>query len=263
MIDTHTHLYTDTFAEDGAEAVERAVTAGVKLMIFPNIDVDSVAPMLELNLLKPEQTRIAIGLHPTEVRPSWREDLDTILKASESVTPVAIGEVGIDLYWDKTLRNEQIDAFAAQIIIAQERKLPVIIHCREALDDILSVLRAAEKPLPKLVFHSFTGSKTDVEKIREIADSMFGINGVVTFKNARELQEAIPAIGLHRIMLETDSPYLAPVPMRGKCNESAYLPYVLRKVAELLELEPETVEKTTDCNAASFFNLIDYQLTHK
>ncbi len=255
MIDTHTHLYTDAFAEDSAEAVDRAVSSGVRLMIFPNIDVSSVAPMLELNHLKPEQTRVAIGLHPTEVKPTWREDLEKILKDTEVAEPVAIGEIGIDLYWDKSLRIEQMEAFAAQIKIARERGLPVIIHCREALDDILDVLRTAEKPLPKLVFHSFTGSAADVAKIREVADPMFGINGVVTFKNARDLQEAIPAIGLDRILLETDSPYLAPVPKRGKRNESSYLPFVLKKVSELLNLDEETVEKATDRNAVSFFNL--------
>lgn len=263
MIDTHTHLYTDEFAEDSDAAVEKAITEGVKLMVFPNIDISSVAPMLALHHRHPDHTRVAVGLHPTEVKPTWRSDLDNIFHAFKGAVPVAIGEIGIDLYWDRTLRREQRDVFAAQIEIAKEHGLPIIIHCREALDDILDVLQAAGATLPETVFHSFTGSVADVAKIRKVTDPMFGINGVVTFKNARELQEAIPAIGPDRIMLETDSPYLAPVPMRGKRNESAYLTYVLRKVSELLELEPETVEKATDRNATSFFNLIDYPLTYK
>ncbi len=255
MIDTHTHLYTTEFANDSDSAIERALDSGVRLMVFPNIDADSVAPMLDLHKRHQEHTRIAVGLHPTEVRASWREDLNAILKASEAVAPVAIGEAGIDLYWDKSMRVEQSEAFAAQIKIAQERGLPVIIHCREALDEILEVLQAAESPLPKLVFHSFTGSASDVARIREIADPMFGINGVVTFKNARELQEAIPAIGIDRILLETDSPYLAPVPVRGKRNESSNLPHIMKKIADLLNLDPEAVEEATDSNAISFFNL--------
>lgn len=263
MIDTHTHLYTAEFSEDSDSAINRAIAAGVDLMIFPNIDVDSMAPMLSLHRRNPIRTRVAIGLHPTEVRTTWRSDLEKIMQASEDISPVAIGEVGIDLYWDKTLRSEQRDAFAAQIEIAKERQLPIIIHCREALDDILDVIRGIEAPLPKMVFHSFTGSAADVAKIRSVVDPMFGINGVVTFKNARDLQEAIPAIGLERIMLETDSPYLAPVPKRGTRNESAYLPYVLGKVAELLHLDPKAVEEATDRNASSFFNITDYPLTLK
>ena len=258
MIDTHTHLYTSAFAQDSAEAVERAISEGVGFMILPNIDFHSVAHMVDLHLRFPKYTRIAIGLHPTEVKTTWRENIEEILRAAETITPTAIGEVGIDLYWDKTFRRQQIDAFAYQIEIAKEHDLPVIIHCREALNDIIDVIKAAGNNTPKLVFHSFTGSIDDVKKIRKIADPMFGINGVVTFKNAKELHSAIPIIGLDRIVLETDSPYLAPVPKRGKRNESAYLPFVLEKVAELLELEPDTVEKATDRNAISFFNITDY-----
>lgn len=257
MTDTHTHLYTAEFAEDGDAAIERAWAAGVELMIFPNIDADSVAPMMDLHLRHPLHTRVAVGLHPTEVKPSWREDLDQILRSAEKVSPVAIGEIGIDLYWDQTLRSQQREAFIAQIETAKKLNLPVIIHCREALDNILDALRTIEGPLPKMVFHSFTGSTADVARIREVTDPMFGINGVVTFKNARELQAAIPAIGIDRILLETDSPYLAPVPMRGKRNESSYLPHVLKRVAELLQLDPKTVETATDRNATEFFNIID------
>lgn len=254
MIDTHTHPYLEEFADGGAEAVERALSAGVRHIVLPNVDTSTVAPMTALHHLYPESTSMALGLHPTEVGADWQHIVGEMEKMLEGGGYVAVGEVGIDLYWDATHRREQSDAFEEQLRIAERLRLPVIIHCREGLDDVLAAI-AKVNPSVRLIFHSFTGSPDDVRRIREVCDPMFGINGVVTFKNARELRESIPEIGLSRILLETDAPYLAPVPHRGKRNEPSYLPAVCSKVAETLGMSFEAVESATDQNAKATFSL--------
>ena len=220
MIDTHTHLYLDSFPEGGENVVSRAVEAGVSHLIMPNVDTTTIGSMMRLHHALPDVTSVAMGLHPTEVRDDWRQhvgEMETMLDAGGFV---AVGEVGIDLYWDKTLE-----------VIAEAA------------------------PKVRLVFHSFTGAPEDVERIREVCDPMFGINGVVTFKNAEPLRTSLQEIGLDRLLLETDSPYLAPVPNRGKRNESAYLPYICRRVADTLGLTSEEVERATDHNAIQTFRL--------
>lgn len=256
MTDSHTHLYGEEFSEGGVPAVERALAAGVNRMILPCIDPTSVGPMLALHTRFPENTSIALALHPTEVREDWRERLEEIRRGFGDAALCAIGETGIDLYWDRTYRGQQKEAFAFHLELAREMSLPVIIHCREALDDTLEVIEthgSRHGALPPLIFHSFTGSPDDVERIRRTADAWFGINGVVTFKNAGSLREAVGVIGLDRLLVETDSPYLAPVPKRGKRNESAFLPYILHKVAELCGVPPVEAERVTDANAAKLF----------
>ena len=258
MTDTHTHLYSRQYGDDAAGAVERALAAGVKHLVLPNVDRDSIGPLLELHRLYPECTSVAMGLHPTDITDAWPKDLKEIERRLDTERCVAVGEVGMDLYHDRSRREEQREVFARQLRMAIERGLPVIIHCREALEDTLAVLRSVEaegRGLPQLVFHSFTGSADDVRCIREVCDPMFGINGVVTFKNSVPLQEAVPVIGIECIVLETDSPYLAPVPYRGKRNESAYLPEVCLKVAQLIGMTPVQVETETDANARRLFGL--------
>ncbi|MDE6670086.1 MAG: TatD family hydrolase [Muribaculaceae bacterium] len=258
MIDTHTHLYSRQYGEDAAGAVERALAAGVTHIVLPNTDHDSIGPLLELHRRYPECTSVAMGLHPTDITDAWPEDLAEVEQRLDTEKCVAVGEVGMDLYHDRSRREEQREVFARQLRMAIDRGLPVIIHCREALDDTLEVLRSVEaegRGLPQLVFHSFTGSTEDVRRIREVCDPMFGINGVVTFKNSVPLQEALSEIGLERIVLETDSPYLAPVPYRGKRNESAYLPEVCLKVAQLTGKTPAQIEAVTDANARRLFDL--------
>lgn len=254
MTDTHTHLYLAEFPEGGDCQVRNALSAGVGHMIFPNVDSDTVSPMLALHERFPEVTSVAMGLHPTSVGENWKEILDDMWKMLESGQFVAVGEVGMDLYWDKTFRKEQAEVFAEQLRMADSLGLPVIIHCREALDDTLAVIRR-QSPNVSLVFHSFTGSPEDVRKIRECCDPMFGINGVVTFKNAQPLRDSLPEIGIGRILLETDSPYLAPVPMRGKRNESSYLPYICGKIADIFEMTPDEVSDATDRNAGNIFGI--------
>lgn len=254
MTDTHTHPYLPEFENGGADMVERALAAGVDHMVFPNVDVATMEPMMELHRRFPQHTSVALGLHPTEVHAGWESIVDGMEAELRKGGFVAVGEVGIDLYWDASERQLQIEAFERQLRIADALRLPVIIHCREALEETLTAIGKV-KPSVTLIFHSFTGSPEDVGRIREVCDPMFGINGVVTFKNAALLREAIPAIGIDKILLETDSPYLAPVPHRGKRNESAYVTAVCAKVAETLSLPPADVERITDLNARRvFFN---------
>lgn len=256
LTDTHTHLYDPAFDADGggSTAVDRAIAAGVERMIFPNVDTASVEPLETLAAQYPGRVFMAMGLHPTEVHPDWQPTLAAIeariLAAPERY--VAIGEVGIDLYWDTTYRQEQIEAFERQARLAVQLDKPVIIHCREGLADTLDVLRRV--PGVRAVFHSFGGTADDVAAIRAEGDFYFGINGIVTFKNSG-LREVLPEIGSGRILLETDSPYLAPVPKRGRRNESAYLPYIAQTVADALEMSVEKLTEITTANAAEFFRL--------
>lgn len=256
MTDTHTHLYLFDSYEQGRDALKKAIDEGVDRLIFPAVDSASIDAMLKMQGEFPNNTSIAYGLHPTSVNVEWRSELTSIvnkIKESESL-PIAIGEVGIDLYWDKSFRDQQIEAFSFQTEMAKEAALPMIIHCREGLEETLDVIKNENSGL-NCVFHSFTGSKNDVETIRKVGDYYFGINGVVTYKNAETLRDALPIIGLDRILLETDSPYLAPVPFRGKRNESAYIVHVAKKIADVLHVSFEDVVETTNRNASAFFKI--------
>lgn len=255
FVDTHTHLYLEEFAPTPQDAVKRAIDAGVTKMIFPNVDLSTINPMKELSSSFPLNTFMAMGLHPTEIKETWVEDLAKTKEEFNKHTDkyIAIGEIGIDLYWDKTFRREQMQALEQQFQWAIDANIPVIIHCREGLAEILEVLdRMNEKP--KGVFHSFGGTIDDVEQIRKRGDFYFGINGIVTFKNSK-LRETLPYIGINRILLETDAPYLAPVPHRGKRNESAYLIHTAAHIAQHLALTTEQVAQKTFYNAHQLFGI--------
>lgn len=256
IIDTHTHLYLPEFdGDEGSIAtVRRAVDAGVGKMIFPNVDLTTVEPMKQLHRAAPDVTYMAMGFHPTEVNERWRDSLAQI-RAELDAAPsdyVAIGEIGMDLYWDRTYADEQMQALEVQMQWARERDLPVILHCREGLDQMLEVLQ--EFPAVRGVMHSFGGTIQDVERIRRVGDYYFGINGIVTFKNSG-LHEVLPAIGPERMLVETDSPYLAPVPHRGKRNESAYIVHTVARIAQSLMLTDEKVADVTTANARILFDL--------
>lgn len=225
------------------------------MMILPAVDPSTFEPMMRLHERFPESTRIGIGLHPTELGADWERTLDDIERMLEENPGKfsAIGETGIDLYWDKSQREEQKISFGRQLDWAVKYDKPLIIHCREGLEDTLDVIASREERLPEMIFHSFTGSPADVRRIREVCDPWFGINGVVTFKNAKELREALPEIGIERIVLETDSPYLAPVPHRGKRNESAYLGSVCSMIASTLNISAKEVETLSDLHAKQIF----------
>ena len=255
FVDTHTHLYLDEFAPTPQDAVQRAIDAGVTKMIFPNVDLSTINPMKELSSSFTLNTYMTMGLHPTEIKETWVEDLAKTKEEFDKHIDkyIAIGEVGIDLYWDKTFRSEQMQALEQQFQWAIDANIPVIIHCREGLNEILEVLDSmTEKPIG--VFHSFGGTVDDVEQIRKRGDFYFGINGIVTFKNSK-LREILPHIGIDRILLETDAPYLAPVPHRGKRNESAYLIHTAAYIAQHLSLTTEQVAQKTSYNAHQLFGI--------
>ena len=255
LTDTHTHLYLDDFAPENEATVRCAIDAGVNTLIFPNVDLNTIAPMKALHSVFPQNTFMAMGLHPTEVRETWQDDLKTVENEliSNKNLYVAVGEIGIDLYWDKTFVEEQKKVFAHQAGLAVKLNLPVIIHCREGLDEILSILAAMEKK-PTGVFHCFNGTKSDIERIREIGDYYFGIGGVVTFKKST-LKELLPEIGIDRILLETDSPYLAPVPHRGTRNESSYIPDIAQFISNELNISYNTIAEHTTANAHALFKI--------
>lgn len=266
MIDTHTHLYLGDYSEedsDGcAKAVDRAVEAGVEKMILPSVDRESAPLVAGLHRLRPDCTFTAMGLHPTEVEPDWREEIDEIVAQLRPTHPVAIGEVGIDRHYGDDNLELQKEAFLAQLLLASEENLPVIIHCRDGVEECCDCIVKAEKltasegkKLPTLVFHSFTGTPDDVRRIREVCDPYFGINGVVTFKNSGRVPEAVKEIGIERIVLETDAPWLSPVPKRGRRNESAYIPYINDKIAQILDMTSSGVSEITDRNAKQIFGI--------
>lgn len=254
MIDTHSHIYCDAFDDDRALVVERSQQAGVSHLILPNENLASVPLLKDLHALYPAYTSMAIGLHPEEVKPNYREELDAMRAMLDSGEFIAVGEIGMDLYWDKTYRAEQMEALKIQLEWCQEKDLPFIMHCRDGMDEVLEVLDSLKGDMPRGVFHCFGGDEHDIERLRERGDFYYGIGGVVTFKKSK-LPQLLPIIGLDRILLETDAPYMAPVPMRGKRNESSYIPYINNHIAQVLGTTPEEVSRVTDVNAKTLFNL--------
>lgn len=252
LTDTHSHIYLPEFEADRAAVVQRAFDANVTHMILPNIDISSIAQMKALVSQYPDNFRMAMGLHPSEVFENYAEVLNVIIDElrNEATDYVAIGEIGIDLYWDKTYEAQQMAVFEQQLILAEQTGLPIIIHCREGLDQVLEVLQ--RYPSVKGVFHCFGSTIDDVERIRKVGDYYFGIGGVVTFKKSK-LPDVIPAIGLDRILLETDAPYLAPTPYRGKRNESAYVACTAAFVAQKFELTVHEIAEITSKNSENLF----------
>lgn len=255
MIDSHSHIYMSEFDTDRNEVIRRSIAAGVNTIILPNVDVESITPLHNTLAGYPAHCRAAMGLHPTSVDENYRDTLHQIKQQFDLHNYCAVGEIGIDLYWDKTFRNEQCEAFATQIGWAQQLELPIIIHSRDALDTTIEVLQQFPHNTVKGVFHSFTGTPLEVEHIRRtVGDFYFGINGIVTFKNAH-LEDLIQAIGLERILIETDAPYLAPVPHRGKRNEPSYIPHIAARIAAIMGCTIEQVDEITTRNTRSLFKL--------
>lgn len=253
IIDTHSHVYLPQFSADADEMMQRAVQAGVGHIIMPVTDDESLRQAVDFHHRYPELTSVAVGYHPTDLPRDISGIAENVTHALDSldVPIVAVGEIGIDLYWDTSRIADQRQAFAEQCRIAALRDLPVIIHCRDGLDDTLDVLSHLEQ-VPRGVLHSFTGTADDVERIRQVGDFYFGINGVVTFKNCA-VKDALSAIGPDRLLLETDAPYLAPVPHRGKRNEPAYVALTMQFIASHLGIDPATIEHITTTNARCLF----------
>ncbi len=252
MIDTHTHIYLEEFDNDRDEVVSRAKAGGVEHIILPNVDLDTVQAMHDTHRRYPDYCRMAMGLHPTSVDADYRRQLDRIHDHLAEGNYCAVGEIGLDLYWDKTFAQEQEEAFITQVGWAVELDLPVIIHCREAFTEMLALLQSGRVPAFRGVFHSFTGSADEVRQLRATGDYYFGINGIVTFKNAH-LEEVVREIGIDRLLLETDAPYLAPVPHRGKRNEPVYLSRMAERIAEILGITSHGVDTSTTANAIRLF----------
>ena len=252
MIDTHSHIYTKEFDADRAEAIQRAKDAGISHIILPNCDSRTLPQMLALEAAQPGYCYGAIGLHPTSVRENYLVELACIDSELKRRDWIAIGEIGIDLYWDKTFLAKQISAFRQQINWALEYNLPVIIHVRDSFRETMNALAPYKNSGLRGVFHSFTGSLNEALEIIEFGGFMLGINGIVTFKNSG-LANVVAQIDLKHILLETDSPYLTPAPYRGKRNESAYLALVCQKLAEVYFTSSRQIDTQTTRNAKSMF----------
>jgi len=254
-IDSHTHLYVEAFEEDRKETIQRAIDAGVELLLLPNIDVETINPMKQLVLDFPNNCKAMMGLHPGNVKEDWKEQLSLMKEELYSNDDyIAVGEIGMDLYWDKTFVNEQRIAFAEQIGWAKELNLPIVIHARDAFQEIYEVLDELNDDALRGVFHCFTGTKEDAEKVLNYGGFKLGIGGVLTFKNSK-LDEVIETIDLEHIILETDSPYLPPVPYRGKRNESSYLLHVAEKLADVKKVSMREIEEITTKNTKQLFKL--------
>lgn len=255
LIDTHSHLFLEEFTEDLPQVMERARNAGVSYIFMPNIDSTTIDSMMSVCNAYSGFCYPMIGLHPTSVNESYERELAIIYeRLSAPNNFIAIGEIGLDLYWDKTFLKEQLVAFEKQIEWALEFNLPIVIHSREAFDYIYKVMEPYKNTALSGVFHSFTGTQEEADRLLEFEGFMLGINGVVTFKKST-LPETLLTVPLERIVLETDSPYLTPVPNRGKRNESAYVKDTLNKVAEIYRMTDEYVAEVTSENALKVFGI--------
>ena len=223
-------------------------------IILPNENLESVPRLAAMREQYPDYISMALGVHPEDVKDDYLDVLNKMRPLLDQYPVVAIGEIGIDLYWDKTWREQQHHALDIQLHWCHELGVPFIMHCREALDDILDVIDHLDCPVPPGVFHCFAETPADVERVRRRGDFYFGVNGVVTFKKSN-IPQLLPVIGLDRILLETDAPYLTPMPHRGKRNESAYIPHINDFIARTLDITPEEVSAATDRNTARLFNL--------
>lgn len=251
MIDTHAHLYEPEFDDDRDEALQRAFDAGVSRFYLPNINEESIPRMMSLVERYPECCFPMMGLHPEDVKSDWAEVLDRMERQLPG--KVAVGEVGLDFYWDDTFRKEQIEAFGRQVEWACRYGLPLVIHQRKAENEVHEVLRSCHGSELHGVFHCFSGSAESARRVMVYEGFFVGIGGIVTFKNAKLGDVLRSTVPLERVVLETDCPYLAPVPHRGGRNESSFLTSVCSKLAEIYNLSPEEVEKVTDDNARRLF----------
>lgn len=272
LIDTHTHLDAEEFAEDRDEVFARAKETGVGKVFLPAIDVKTTHAVLELSRQYPGYAYPMIGLHPEEVKADWKEQLaalrqlldehcvKNVCNSQSTACPVvndfiAVGEVGLDFYWSREFEHEQLMAFEEQVKWSIETRLPLMIHCRKAQNEMVKLLRPYEKELPGGVFHCFTGNQREAEELLSFEQFVLGIGGVATFKSSH-LREDLPAVvPLQRLVLETDSPYMAPVPHRGKRNESAYVADVMRTLAAAYQVSEEELTAATYANVQRVFDI--------
>ena len=253
IIDTHTHLYLKQFNQDIDEVIKRAINNGVDKFIFPAIDSSYSKQMHDLQNKYSKNIYLMSGLHPVSVKENYKDELGLVVKSLKDHNYVAVGEIGIDLYWDKTFLKQQQDAFEFQIRLAISNDLPIVIHCREGFDEIFEILDGEKCSKLRGVFHCFTGTLEQANRAINLGFKL-GIGGVVTFKNGG-IDKFINQISINNIVLETDSPYLSPVPFRGKRNESSYIKYVLSKLSELYGISEEELAKLTTENSKKIFKI--------
>ncbi len=252
MIDSHSHIYSEEFDADLDLVIQRSKDMGIEKIIMPNIDSTSLPRMLKTETEYPNFCYATIGLHPTSVKENYLQELEIVKSELERRKYIAIGEIGLDLYWDKTYINEQIIVFKKQIEWALEYNLPIIIHVRDSFRETMEVLSEFKNRGLKGVFHSFTGSIHEANEIIEFGGFFMGINGIVTFKNSN-IQDTVKEIGLKWIILETDAPYLTPIPFRGKRNESSYLSFICKYLSINLNVSTEIIVKKTTENCLALF----------
>ena len=251
LIDTHTHIYLEQFDEDREEMIQRALDSGVEQFFLPNIDSSSITRMLDLEEAYPGRCFAMMGLHPCSVKENFKEELAIVREWLDERPFCAVGEIGIDLYWDKTFLEQQKEAFLIQVDWAKELGVPIVIHSREATDILIELVEQAKDERLTGVFHCFSGTEEQARRIIGLGFYL-GIGGVVTFKNAG-LDKVMEKAGLEHVVLETDSPYLAPVPRRGKRNESAYVRLVAEKLAAIKGISFREVAEVTTKNAERLF----------
>ena len=253
ITDTHAHLYSEQFQEDRVEMIQLAINCGVTRFFIPAIDSTYLPSMLDLEKSFPNNTFLMMGLHPTHVKENVEEELAFVKKWLDKRNFYAVGEIGIDLYWDKSFLKQQQVAFKTQIKWAKEKKLPIVIHCRDSFDEIFEILEEEKDDSLFGIFHCFTGNLEQANKA--ISYNMkLGIGGVVTFKNGK-IDQFLNQIPIEHIVLETDAPYLAPTPFRGKRNESSYITKVLDKLVDIYNLSPQEIAKITTQNSKDIFGI--------
>jgi TatD DNase family protein len=253
LIDTHTHLYLPEFDNDRDEAVQRAVENNVVKLLMPNIDIQSLDKMIACEKRYNGICYSMVGLHPTSVGENYLYQLDLLEEKAAQYPFIAVGEIGLDLYWDKTFIKEQISAFKRQIILSLNYDLPVVIHSRDSFTEVFEVLNDFAGSGIKGVFHAFTGDLSHAEKAIKMGFKL-GIGGIVTFKNSG-LDKVVKEAGIENLILETDSPYLAPTPFRGKRNESSYVSMINKKISEIFEVDTEVSASKTYANSVELFKL--------
>lgn len=251
--DTHTHLYSEAFKEDQKEMMQRAINAGVERFFVPAIDSSYTEGMLELKKRFEKQVHLMMGLHPTHVKENYQDELAHVEEMLGKENFVAVGEIGVDLYWSDEFKNQQIEAFHKQIEWSLERDLPIAIHCRDAFDEVFEVLEEYRGTKLSGIFHCFTGNLKQAQHAIDL-NLHLGIGGVATFKNGK-IDQFLNEIDLNHIVLETDAPYLAPVPYRGKRNESAYLPLVAERLATIYDTTVEHIAQVTTLNSTKIFGV--------
>ncbi len=251
LIDTHTHLYVEAFDVDRDEIIQKAIDIGIERFYLPAIDSSYTDRMLALEKKYPRRIRLMMGLHPTHVKDNYMDELNHVEQYLTKHDFAAVGEIGIDLYWDKSSLKKQQEAFDLQILWAKEKQLPIVIHCRDAFDEVFEVLEGHRGENLSGIFHCFTGTKEQAERAIGL-NLKLGIGGVVTFKNGK-IDQFLDQISIDHIVLETDAPYLTPVPHRGKRNQSEYLVYILKKMTEIYQRSEREIAEITSKNAHSVF----------